>query len=418
MFSALSLVAQTRQSASVLLARSLHATSQTAFGEMKRQPLPKTTSIKYTIPTDPYLLAKKFQEVAAKGKLDDAVAIVMQSKARCQSGIVWNLVINAYAKDGRLSRALRAFTEMRRRGFKPTPTTFTALFKACALSDAEKSVQIAQSAYESMESHGVRPTIISVNSLLNVYLRKHNVDAILERFNELPAEGPRAPSLATYTIVLSALRRELQLKLTDLQAKPETAAADKNNAHYQRRLALMKEHVHRTFGALMDTWTAFAEDAERRINSRPDDTPLLGFDTHIANVVLKACHAVYAENRALGRRGLRVAEQIYGFNDSSAAPLALRISQSIERQGGIGGVDEGQRDGLGPIIDDTTVDLVLDLCGRDDQPTKAVRFWRSLEANFGAQFRPSKGTREKYKPILAAHEQRTGRAKKKTAKAA
>ncbi|KAJ2853359.1 hypothetical protein J3B02_003184, partial [Coemansia erecta] len=291
--------------------RLLHATSQATFAEMKRRPLPKTTSIKYTIPTDPYLLSKKFQQVASQGKLDDAVAIIMQSKTKSQSVIVWNLVIDTYAKTGRLSRALRAFTEMRRRGFKPTLTTYTALLKACALSDSENSMEIAQDAFDSMQQYGVSPSIITVNALLNVYLRKHNIEAILNRFNGLPAEGAMAPSLATYTIVLSALRRELQRRLDQLLAKPEDTVEVSSlgeNRGYMRRRALKKEHVHATFGALMSTWQAFVEDAVRRIDSRPKDTSLLSIDAHIVNIVLKACHAAFTENRALGRQGLRVAE--------------------------------------------------------------------------------------------------------------
>ncbi|KAJ1933938.1 hypothetical protein GGF37_006554, partial [Kickxella alabastrina] len=76
--------------AAVTAPRQLH-TGSAALAEMKRRALPTTTSIKYTIPTDPYLLAQKFRNVLQQGKLDDAVAIVMQSKKRDQSGVVWNL---------------------------------------------------------------------------------------------------------------------------------------------------------------------------------------------------------------------------------------------------------------------------------------------------------------------------------------
>ncbi|KAJ1883017.1 hypothetical protein LPJ57_000492 [Coemansia sp. RSA 486] len=437
MFSLCRLVARQSQAASVSasatsrfsLIRNLHATTPTSYAEMKRRPLPTTTSIKYTIPTDPFLLAKKFQQVSGQGKLDDAVAIVMQSKSKSQSSIVWNLVIDAYAKTGRLSRALRAFTEMRRRGFKPTPTTFTAIFKACALSDSENSLEIAQDAYDSMERHGVKPTIISVNSLLSVYLRKHNVEAMLSKFNDLPQEGPLAPSLATYTMLLSALRRELQLKLDDLKAKPEkpTDVIDKDNEFvYRRRVALKKEHVHDAFSALINTWSAFADDAVHRIDSRPAETSLLGIDAHIVNIVLKACHSVYSENRALGRKGLRVAEQVYGLDQldktqqtpakqknasgsNSLVPLATRIRQNAPEPDS--DAANAQKDGLGQVVDDTTVGLVLDLCMRDDQPTKAVRFWRSIETNFEPMFTPSQETVQKYQTTLSAHKHRSNQVK-------
>ncbi|KAJ2812709.1 hypothetical protein GGI24_006634, partial [Coemansia furcata] len=152
--------------ANVLSMRLVHV-GDFAVG-VKRRALPTTTSIAYSIPTDAYMLAKKFQDVARQGKLDDAVAIVMQTKARNQSVVVWNLVIDAYAKEGRLSRALRGYSEMRRRGFMPTPTTFTALFKACALSDSVNSKKVADELFLLMEKHSVDPSIINANSLLSV----------------------------------------------------------------------------------------------------------------------------------------------------------------------------------------------------------------------------------------------------------
>ncbi|KAJ2790250.1 hypothetical protein GGI18_001916 [Coemansia linderi] len=364
---------------------------------VKRRALPTTTSIAYTIPTDPYLLAKKFQEVARQGKLDDAVAIVMQTKTRSQSTVVWNLVIDAYAKDGRLSRALRGFSEMRRRGFVPTPTTFTALLKACAMSDSVNSQKVADELFRLMERHGVDASIINANSLLSVYQRKHNIEAMLERFNALPEDGPMAPSLATYTILMSSLRRELLTRLDELSGKTEAAAAEAEGRDLRPsssiRTAMLKENVHRTFDALLQVWASFAEDVERRLSHPVDGTAMLAVDTHIVNVVLKACHSVYRENRALGRKGLRIIEQVYGldqtFGRQSSAPkegakepilpLAVRVRQQSS------GMNDLNRT---PLIDDDTIRLTLDLCTRDEEHTKAMRFWRSLKTNFAAELQP------------------------------
>ncbi|KAJ1721223.1 hypothetical protein LPJ53_004244 [Coemansia erecta] len=378
--------------------------------EMKLPALPKVTSIKYTIPTDPYLLANKFREVNRQDKLNDAVAIVMQSKTSSQSVVVWNLVIDAYAKTGRLGRALRAFTEMKRRGFKPTPSTYTALFKACALSDSENAEKIAEELFDSMKSQKVDPTVINVNALLSVYQRKHNLDELLRRFNEMQATGPEAPTLATYTVVMSALRRELANRLADLKETGRPNKDDKTNEFgVKRREALMKQHVHRIFDALMQTWTTYADDAVHRMSGPRDDTPLLHLDAHIVFIVLKACHAVYSENRSLGRHGLKIAEQVYGFSklgsESSSSsnsggdskkPLALRIYQATATNAGSNGDTV-----LNPIIDSTVIVLVLDLCARDREPTKATRFWRSLETNFESlvgEF--SEETRAKYQAII------------------
>ncbi|KAJ2721691.1 hypothetical protein GGI07_003806 [Coemansia sp. Benny D115] len=362
-------------------------TSRAVPVEMKRQPLPTTTSIVYTIPKDPYQLAGKFRDLLRQGKMDDAVAVVMQAKKSSQSAVVWNLVIDAYARDGRLSRALRGFTEMRRRGFQPTPSTYTCLFKACALSQASKSVEVADELYESMGRYGVEPTAVCTNALLSVYQRKHMVAKTLQRFNAMRMDGPEAPTLATYTTVVSVLRRELQERLKQLDGVTRDSRIG--------QVAMAKERVHEMFSMLMQTWNTYLDDASRRMTERDQnrrwsaegETPLLHFDARIVNLVLKACHIVYRENRALGRQGLKAAEAVYGLDRKivgplgqsgaaeadSLAPLAVRMRRMAP--GGDGSKDA-------PAIDSTTIDLVLELCRRDGELTKAVRFWRSVERHF------------------------------------
>ncbi|KAJ2777008.1 hypothetical protein H4R18_005374 [Coemansia javaensis] len=354
--------------------------------EVKRRPLPTTTSVEYTIPTDPYLLAEKFRQVARSGKLDDAVAIVMQSKTRHQSAVVWNLVIGEYAKTGRLRCALRAHTEMRKRGFRPTATTFTALLRACALSESDNRARIAEQLFASMADHGVRPTIVSHNALLSVYQRQHDVDALLARFNALPADGPAAPSLETYTVVMDACRRELQRQIEALAALGPSQARSFGDA---RRAALVAGNVRAAFDALLGTWSAYVEDAERRLKSPRSDTQPLGIDARAVRVVLKACHSAYGVNRALGRRGLAVAEQVYGFDRGAGAraadaPLAARLHSTTTSSSSPGSDAEP----AAPVVDEAVVDLVFGLCRRDKQHTKAARFWRSLETHFAGELGP------------------------------
>ncbi|KAJ2083855.1 hypothetical protein H4R24_000507 [Coemansia sp. RSA 988] len=381
-------------------------TSDTEEIWIKRRPLPTTTSVEYTIPSDPYLLAKKFQQVVCEGKLDDAVAIVMQSKARNQSAVVWNLVIGEYAKTGRLSRALRGFTEMRKRGFKPTQSTFTALLKACAISDSAKSAQMAEHLFASIKEHGIEPSILNFNALLSVYQHKHDLKAILNWFNDLPGEGPHAPILETYTIVLTAFRREIQRQLKELEeVKAGGGAENKPSFGDSRRIALVKENIHNMFGSMMELWETFIEDAQHRLQSQKTqqlhDTKALYIDAHLIKVVLKICHAIYGENRSLGRQGLKIAEQVYGFDKTLGSrtnskareiprtiPLAALLLQ---------GVSNNDTSTDYSVVDGNVVDLVLGLCSRDTQYTKAIRFWRSLETNFNAQLDP---LRKEFEPRI------------------
>ncbi|KAJ1991495.1 hypothetical protein GGI25_003478 [Coemansia spiralis] len=372
---------------------------------IKRKPLPKTTSIKYTIPSDPYLLASKFQKLEKEGKLNDAVALIMQSKTRNQSQVLWNLVIDAYAKKGGLSRALRAYTEMRKRGFKPTQTTFTALIRACALSEGEKCVPMAEQVYKSMRDYGIEPSIIHINSLLAVYQRKHSVQAMLNVYNQLPRDGPKAPSLATYTILMSVLRREIHNRLEELKNEPVKPGSEDTELkkRVDRRTAHIIKNIRDTFDTLFLAWHSYTEDAMRRLEEPRNDTEPLLIDAHVVNIMLKTCHSVYATNRALGRRGLRAAEQIYGLErnlkaekidsenadaDPNALPLAARL-RPIAPTENSEPAQPIQSKRIN-IIDNVTIGLVLDLCERDKEYTKAIRFWRSLETHFAKEIEPYK----------------------------
>ncbi|KAJ1858888.1 hypothetical protein GGF49_001514 [Coemansia sp. RSA 1853] len=369
--------------------------------QIKRRPLPTTTSIEYTIPDDPYLLAKKFQQVSRSGKLDDAVAIVMQAKTRSQSPVVWNLVISSYARLGRLSRALRAFSEMRRRGFPPTQTTFTALLQACALGDSEKAVGIAEQTYKSMDTFGVRPSIINVNGLLSVYQRKHDMARALECFNELPSAGARAPSLATYTILASMCRRQISVlyeelaKLKSDHSKADQSTSDQStsdqpfhfvsiedNTSHSQRIAIVRHNIRQTFTTLLDIWATYASDAEQRATNLDSDTERLYFDTRLLKVVLKSCHSVYEDERALARKGFNIIAHVYGGMKrvdengvvTNSVPLAVLLRES-------GDVEH-------VVLDADVLELAIGLCDRGKRYANIVRLWASLNEHFAKEVEP------------------------------
>ncbi|KAJ2829820.1 hypothetical protein IWW50_000629 [Coemansia erecta] len=371
--------------------------SDAASISIKRRPLPTTTSKEYTIPQDPYLLAKKFQQVVRGGNLDDAVAIVMQSKTRDQSPVVWNLVIEEYARRGRLSRALRAYTEMRRRGFTPTQTTYTAVLKACALGDSEKAVAIAEHTYASMSSSGVAPSIINMNSLLSVYQRKHDIERALQRFNDLPSSGAMAPSLATYTILVSMCRRQItmlyeeQARLKPVDEHGAKVVLDIEQRTYNsQRIAAAKNDIRSTFATVMQLWDMYTADAEQRLREPAEDTHALAYDTRILKLVLKACHALYEDERELARKGFNIIARVYGGSRrvdahgevSFALPLAARLRRTKDM-----GVDR-EAASQHPILDKDVIDLAIGLCDRGKRYSNIVRLWSSLEKYFPAELEP------------------------------
>lgn len=100
-------------------------------------------------------------------------------------------------------------SQMKKRGRKPTPRTYTIMLKG--FSSAPRSLGVAKTAasvYRSISSpnSGVKLDIIHTNAMLTVCHRHWDMDRLWTIAGELPEEGPDAPDAATYTIILNAVQ--------------------------------------------------------------------------------------------------------------------------------------------------------------------------------------------------------------------
>ena len=89
----------------------------------------------------------------------------------------------------------------------PTSVTYTLMLKG--LADAPKSaanVKMAESIYKSIENSEVELSIIHTNAMLSVCDRHNDMESLWRIAGELPEEGPQAPDMRTYTIILGALQ--------------------------------------------------------------------------------------------------------------------------------------------------------------------------------------------------------------------
>jgi len=72
-----------------------------AAASIEKKPLNK----KITLPKDPYLLSEKVVKFARNGKLDDAIALVLEAPKTRQNEVVWNHLIQESAKLGKASQS-------------------------------------------------------------------------------------------------------------------------------------------------------------------------------------------------------------------------------------------------------------------------------------------------------------------------
>lgn len=65
---------------------------------------------------------------------------------------------------------------------------------------------MAESVYKSIKNSEVEPNIIHTNAMLSVCDRHNDMESLWRIAGDLPEEGPQAPDMRTYTIILGALQ--------------------------------------------------------------------------------------------------------------------------------------------------------------------------------------------------------------------
>ncbi|KAF9953543.1 hypothetical protein BGZ65_004609 [Modicella reniformis] len=125
------------------------------------------------MPKDPYLLSKEIVKLAKKGRLDDAIALVLETHKSLQNDVVWNHLIQEASKLGKPNQSWRLLNDMKKRGVELNERTYTILLNALAINPSSPdSISRAKALYHEMqESEDTPPTIAHTNALLKVCAR-------------------------------------------------------------------------------------------------------------------------------------------------------------------------------------------------------------------------------------------------------
>lgn len=100
--------------------------------------------------------------------------------------------------------------QMKKRGRRPNASTFTIMLDGFSRDSHQRGlhpVKTAYSIYKSIftEKSGVRPNIIHFNAMLKVCGRHYDIDTLWKVVGDLPEEGPDAPDMKTYTLILTSI---------------------------------------------------------------------------------------------------------------------------------------------------------------------------------------------------------------------
>ncbi|KAJ6179610.1 hypothetical protein N7519_010071 [Penicillium mononematosum] len=159
---------------------------------------------------DPRKMADRVARILHSGNPALAAALVRAgTKQGMRCDVAWNHLLQYCMDQNHPQAAFKFYNDMKKRGRRPTPRTYTIMLKG--FSSAPRSLGVAKTAasvYRSISSpnSGVKLDIIHTNAMLTVCHRHWDMDRLWKIAGELPEEGPGAPDAATYTIILNAVQ--------------------------------------------------------------------------------------------------------------------------------------------------------------------------------------------------------------------
>ncbi|KAJ1652021.1 hypothetical protein IWQ61_007546 [Dispira simplex] len=349
--------------------------------------LPTKTSIEYKMPKDPYLLAQRVDRLVAKKKTDDAIALVMNAPQRLHTVVVWNHLIQACVERGGINRALKLFNQLKKRGLKPNPQTYTLLLTCCARSDSPHTVETARLLFKKLRDTTI-PSLHHVNALLQVYSNAGDTPMLLERFHEMPAAGSGAPDHITYTIVIKHLCQSKQTNRTSEKA-PGEGKTPPEATHPSNTDQVVLDHSSKDseppqgptpderFERAYGVWQDLVRDQQNRMvmnQLNKAQTPLIRLDSALLEPLLIAC--MRTEQMTNLQCGVGILEQALSLK------VPTDVQQSSVKKSLVGTVTPTP----GPVFDANLAELVTPvtfnalavLCTRSGEFIKGFRYIRQI----------------------------------------
>ncbi|KAJ1984886.1 hypothetical protein H4R33_004227 [Dimargaris cristalligena] len=328
------------------MGRSLTTTAVT-----QGQRLPRTTSLKYSQPKDAYLLSAKVTKFIKLNKLDDAIALTMNSPGRLQSPVVWNLLIFACSEKGALNRALKLYNQIKKRGLRPDSHTYTALLRCCAQSHSPRAVAEADKVYEYLQTNQT-PSLIHSNAMLRVYARHGRTDEMIEFYRTMPPSGNQAPDEVTYTITMQAMAQ--------LQPQPQSSAVEPTEAAGSNAESKGNDNINGTggdalnpavpnrnpgrpgfaapgklapdvaFARIHPVWLDLVMDQQKRLimnQHNTAQTPLIRPDRHLVHFFLHIASRVRTPEHI--SQALTAVELMFGFQYRPDRPITDQAGPAL-----------------------------------------------------------------------------------------
>ncbi|KAN0076516.1 hypothetical protein V8E54_006658 [Elaphomyces granulatus] len=166
--------------------------------------------------TDPKTLSERIERLLKKRDPGMAAALVRAAQNNgIECVVAWNHLMEYCMSAGAPSAAFKFFNDMKKRGNRPNPQTYTIMLKGLSQQFRHPGlnpVQTALSIYRSISApnSAVKPNIIHTNAMLLACARHGDMGALWLVVSDLPEEGSNAPDRMTYSSILDAIRETAQ----------------------------------------------------------------------------------------------------------------------------------------------------------------------------------------------------------------
>ncbi|GJJ15628.1 hypothetical protein Clacol_009906 [Clathrus columnatus] len=169
----------------------------------------------------PVILSARITKLFQQGRLQEAINMVKYSPLDAQNAAVWATLIGFVMSEKKYKEAFRLFTEMKRRGVRPSIRTFGVLLQGYNQIEDWRNHSVQLKNVHSIcdqllrfvkeEGQDEEVNIIPFNSLIKIYGKTGQYQKMYDIYNELDKKGPLAPDIYTFTILLNAIANRKKL---------------------------------------------------------------------------------------------------------------------------------------------------------------------------------------------------------------
>ncbi|CAI6340259.1 unnamed protein product [Periconia digitata] len=186
---------------------------------------------------DPLEIATFVKKELRKDRADEMLQLVRMASHSMQVIVSWNHLIDYHMFHGKMSAAMKIYTE--KRAQFPDSYTYTIILRGLSNNVGRGDVATkAITVYHSMlaPNSRVQPTILHTNAVLRVCARALNLDALWGVVAKMPQSGPGAADAITYTTILNAIRQSLLVDVPTDENAEEIASRREKGVVEGRRI--------------------------------------------------------------------------------------------------------------------------------------------------------------------------------------